>query len=120
MRPGSVLLMHQRTIHSSLENLTDDQVRISLDLRYQPIGQATGRPAFAPPDLSPAAAPIPNRWSAIPRSGRTIGSHCALDSPNRRTRHSIAGRPTPPSAPEPWAGSAWRDAVLMCEPLSNW
>jgi ectoine hydroxylase-related dioxygenase (phytanoyl-CoA dioxygenase family) len=47
MRPGSVLLMHQRTIHSSLENLTDDQVRISLDLRYQPIGQATGRPAFA-------------------------------------------------------------------------
>lgn len=48
MRPGSVLLMHQRTIHSSLENVTDDQVRISLDLRYQPIGQATGRPAFAP------------------------------------------------------------------------
>jgi phytanoyl-CoA hydroxylase len=48
MSPGSVLLMHQRTIHSSLENLTDDQVRISLDLRYQPIGQATGRPAFAP------------------------------------------------------------------------
>ena len=47
MRPGSVLLMHQRTIHSSLENLTDDQVRISLDLRYQPVGQATGRPAFA-------------------------------------------------------------------------
>jgi phytanoyl-CoA hydroxylase len=48
MQPGSVLLMHQRTIHSSLENMTDDQVRISLDLRYQPIGQATGRPAFAP------------------------------------------------------------------------
>jgi hypothetical protein len=47
MRPGSVLLMHQRTIHSSLENVTDDQVRISLDLRYQPVGQATGRPAFA-------------------------------------------------------------------------
>jgi phytanoyl-CoA hydroxylase len=48
MRPGSVLLMHQRTIHSSLENTMADQVRISLDLRYQPIGQATGRPAFAP------------------------------------------------------------------------
>jgi len=47
MRPGSVLLMHQRTIHSSLENSTTDQVRISLDLRYQPIGQATGRPSFA-------------------------------------------------------------------------
>ena len=34
--------MHQRTIHSSLENTTDDQVRISFDLRYQPVGQ----PAF--------------------------------------------------------------------------
>ncbi len=48
MRPGSVLLMTQRTIHSSLENLTDDQVRISMDLRYQPAGQPSGRPAFAP------------------------------------------------------------------------
>lgn len=48
MKPGSVLLMHQRTIHGSLENQTADQVRISLDLRYQPVGQATGRPAFAP------------------------------------------------------------------------
>ena len=46
MRPGSVLLMHQRTTHSSLDNLSADQVRISFDLRYQPIGQPTGRPAF--------------------------------------------------------------------------
>jgi phytanoyl-CoA hydroxylase len=47
MRPGSVLLMTQRTVHSSLDNVTDDQVRISMDLRYQPVGQPTGRPAFA-------------------------------------------------------------------------
>lgn len=46
MRPGSALLMHQRTVHSSLDNVTDDQVRISFDLRYQPIGQPTGRPMF--------------------------------------------------------------------------
>jgi ectoine hydroxylase-related dioxygenase (phytanoyl-CoA dioxygenase family) len=46
MRAGSALLMHQRTIHSSLDNVTPDQVRISMDLRYQPIGQPTGRPAF--------------------------------------------------------------------------
>ena len=45
---GSVLLMTQRTMHSSLDNVTDDQVRISMDLRYQPVGQPTGRPAFAP------------------------------------------------------------------------
>lgn len=46
MRAGSALLMHQRTIHSSLDNVTPDQLRISMDLRYQPIGQPTGRPAF--------------------------------------------------------------------------
>ena len=48
MRAGSVLLMTQRTVHSSLENQTHDDVRISMDLRYQPIGQPSGRPAFAP------------------------------------------------------------------------
>ena len=47
MKPGSVLLMTQQTIHSSLDNVTDDRVRISMDLRYQPVGQPTGRPAFA-------------------------------------------------------------------------
>jgi hypothetical protein len=46
MKPGSVLLMHARTLHSSLENVTRDQVRISMDLRYQPVGEATGRPMF--------------------------------------------------------------------------
>ena len=46
MRAGSLLLMHQRTAHSSLDNLTAHQVRISFDLRYQPVGQPTGRPAF--------------------------------------------------------------------------
>ena len=48
MEPGSVLLMTQSTVHSSLENTSTDQVRISFDLRFQPTGQATGRPAFAP------------------------------------------------------------------------
>lgn len=46
MRPGSVLLMHQRTVHASLDNVTTDQVRVSFDLRYQPIGEPTGRPVF--------------------------------------------------------------------------
>ncbi len=46
MRPGSLLLMHSRTPHSSLENRTTDQVRISMDLRYQPVGTPTGRPQF--------------------------------------------------------------------------
>jgi ectoine hydroxylase-related dioxygenase (phytanoyl-CoA dioxygenase family) len=46
MKPGSVLLMHPRTVHSSLANSTADEVRISMDLRYQPVGQPTGRPMF--------------------------------------------------------------------------
>jgi hypothetical protein len=46
MKAGGALLMHQRTIHSSLDNVTEDQVRISFDLRYQPVGQPTGRPSF--------------------------------------------------------------------------
>ncbi|MCC6175172.1 MAG: phytanoyl-CoA dioxygenase family protein [Chloroflexi bacterium] len=46
MKAGSLLLMHQRTIHASLDNVTNDQVRISFDLRYQPVGQPSGRPAF--------------------------------------------------------------------------
>jgi len=46
MRPGSVLLMTSRTVHSSLDNVTESEIRISFDLRYQPIGEPTGRPAF--------------------------------------------------------------------------
>lgn len=45
MRQGSVLLMHRRTQHASLANMSDD-IRWSFDLRYQPAGQPTGRPAF--------------------------------------------------------------------------
>ncbi|MDQ3327322.1 MAG: phytanoyl-CoA dioxygenase family protein [Chloroflexota bacterium] len=45
MRQGSALLMHRRTQHSSLPNTSDD-IRWSFDLRYQPLGQPTGRPMF--------------------------------------------------------------------------
>jgi ectoine hydroxylase-related dioxygenase (phytanoyl-CoA dioxygenase family) len=43
MRAGSVLLMHKHTPHSSSRNTTDG-VRWSIDLRYQAVGTATGRP----------------------------------------------------------------------------
>ena len=46
MRPGSVLLMHPRTPHCSWQNSTADEVRISMDLRYQPAGTPSGRPQF--------------------------------------------------------------------------
>ena len=61
MEPGSVLLMTQRTIHSSLDNVTDGEVRISMDLRYQPIGQPTGRPAFTPAGFIARSAADPHQ-----------------------------------------------------------
>lgn len=93
MRPGSVLLMTQSTVHSSLDNVTPDQVRVSCDLRFQPVGQPTGRPAFESAgfvarsneqpdsvlrdpaiwasqwhrlrdDLAAAADPVHNRWDS--------------------------------------------------------
>jgi hypothetical protein len=48
MKRGSVLFMHRLTMHSSLHNRSNG-VRWSFDLRYQPVGQPTGRdwlPAF--------------------------------------------------------------------------
>jgi phytanoyl-CoA hydroxylase len=45
VKRGGALFMHRRTMHSSLPN-TSDQIRWSFDLRYNRIGQPTGRPAF--------------------------------------------------------------------------
>ena len=45
MQRGDALFVHRRTAHASLPNLSDD-VRWSFDLRYNPIGQPTGRDAF--------------------------------------------------------------------------
>ncbi len=42
---GGVVLLHRRTQHGSLANETDE-IRWSFDLRYQPIGQPTGRAVF--------------------------------------------------------------------------
>ena len=45
MRRGSVLFMHRLTCHGSLPN-RGNRIRWSMDLRYNPIGQHTGRAAF--------------------------------------------------------------------------
>ena len=42
---GGAVLLHKMTEHGSLDNLSDD-IRWSFDLRYQPIGQPTGRSVF--------------------------------------------------------------------------
>ncbi len=43
---GDVLFMHRRCMHASLTNVSDE-IRWSLDIRYNPIGQPTGR-SFLP------------------------------------------------------------------------
>lgn len=45
VKAGGMVLLHKLTEHGSLENLSDD-IRWSFDLRYQPIGQPTGRDVF--------------------------------------------------------------------------
>lgn len=75
MHPGSVLLMTSRTVHSSLENGTENDVRISFDLRYQPIGQPTGRPVFPGFVARSAAHPEsvlkePAQWKSLWQDAR--------------------------------------------------
>jgi phytanoyl-CoA hydroxylase len=45
LKRGDVLFLTKRTVHSSLSNISDN-IRWSFDLRYNPIGQATGRGIF--------------------------------------------------------------------------
>ena len=46
MSRGDVLFMHRRCMHASLTNVSDE-IRWSLDIRYNPIGQPSGR-SFLP------------------------------------------------------------------------
>ena len=45
MKRGDVLFLTKRTAHASLSNVSDE-IRWSFDLRYNPIGQNTGRGIF--------------------------------------------------------------------------
>ncbi len=44
-RRGDLICFHKQTVHGSLANVSEE-VRWSFDLRYNPIGQHTGREAF--------------------------------------------------------------------------
>lgn len=45
VKKGGAVLFHKMNVHRALPNRSDG-LRWSIDLRYHPIGQATGRPAF--------------------------------------------------------------------------
>lgn len=74
MKRGSVLFMHHLTKHASLRNVSDG-IRWSFDLRYHPVGQPTGRPAFpgfvARSRQNPASAVTdPEDWANLWRAAR--------------------------------------------------
>ena len=69
MEPGDVLFLTRLTMHASLPNLSRD-VRWSVDLRYQPVGEPTGRPWFPGFVARSRAAPErvlsdPEAWAAL-------------------------------------------------------
>jgi phytanoyl-CoA hydroxylase len=75
MEPGDVLLMHRRTCHGSLPNRSDE-LRWSFDLRYQPVGQPTGRgvfPGFVARSRQDPGSELrdPQSWSAMWHRTRT-------------------------------------------------
>ncbi|MBO40475.1 MAG: phytanoyl-CoA dioxygenase [Chloroflexi bacterium] len=45
LKKGDILLLNKKTIHSALPNMSS-RIRWSFDLRYQPVGQPTGRNNF--------------------------------------------------------------------------
>ncbi len=69
LKAGGMVLLHRMTEHGSLENHTDD-IRWSFDLRYQPVGQPSGRNVFpgfvarsiAEPD---SALTDPDEWAKL-------------------------------------------------------
>ena len=69
MSPGDVLFMHRLTCHGSLPN-DSDRVRISFDLRYNPVGESTGRevfPGFVARSRSNPSSELrdPERWRQL-------------------------------------------------------
>ena len=76
MEPGDVLLLHRRTAHASLPNVSED-IRWSLDLRFNPTGQATGRsvhPEFVARSRSRPASELrdANVWRQSWEDARTL------------------------------------------------
>ena len=86
MRAGSALFFNRHLVHGSGDNTTTDQVRISLDLRYQPTGQASGRPMF--PSFVARSKSDPGSELHDPADWRQMWYDAATGSPNGR-RHSF-------------------------------
>ena len=87
MAPGDVLFMNSRTQHCGLPNCSD-RVRWSFDLRYQPIGEPTGREWFPGFVARSRANPesVLNDPTAWAESWNTARAHLATDDNVRFNR----------------------------------
>ena len=85
VRAGGAALLHKMTEHGSLDNESDD-IRWSFDLRYQPIGQPTGRsvfPGFVARNQAPPREDGDRSWGM----GRPL---VGCPEPHRRRRNTHA------------------------------
>jgi ectoine hydroxylase-related dioxygenase (phytanoyl-CoA dioxygenase family) len=76
LKKGDALFMHKLTIHASLPNLSE-RIRWSFDLRYNPIGQKTGRgvfPGFVARSRSHPEAELrePKEWNRLWAETRAV------------------------------------------------
>lgn len=88
MNPGDLLFIHKLTLHNSLPNISNEP-RISFDLRYNPIGQPTGRSAFPGFVARSRHAPEtelhdPNEWSQSWIEARRMLADLNSDQPFNR------------------------------------
>lgn len=86
--PGDVIFMHKQTIHGSLSNVSD-RIRWSLDLRYNPTGQPTGRKLF--PEFVARSRQRPeteisgaDAWAQLWRQTQTALADVELNGPFHR------------------------------------
>jgi len=75
MEPGDLLILHRKTCHASLPNLSGS-ARFSFDLRFQPIGTPNGRSVLPSFPIRSRNAPDsmisdPHQWSETWRATRT-------------------------------------------------
>ncbi len=83
VKPGDVVFLTQLTMHASLPNRSEE-IRWSVDLRYQPIGEPTGRPWF-PGFVA--------RSKAAPES--VLSDAAAWEALWHQTRERLAATPLP-------------------------
>ena len=87
-RRGDVIFLNKRTMHGSLANVSDE-IRWSLDLRYNPIGQQTGRgvfPGFVARSRTHPESELrsPDEWAASWYRARTHLADTGYDLPFNR------------------------------------